>query len=170
MYILFYVFVTLAAMIYCAKAAQEMYQLFQVKRDSHYLKQLDELKENTYAEIEDTFDLWWLTAARDAVRTATRGLISEDALEAMPDSIVDTLINQRVNDYRRYALHLAMHARMDPQEKAFLNRLPKQSQVRKQMSDDRAEHERLLTEQRSVLLDAGVNIETLESQFRPTNS
>ena len=82
---------------------------------------------------------------------------------------LDSIVKLPVDHYRTAALHLAVHVNMGPKEKALLARLPKLWGIHQIACQQFEEHQAALTEERSALLSAGINIDKLEAYFLPSS-
>lgn len=167
--VLFYFFATLAALICCAKIVEKIVSTLRTREVSRLYDSLEKFERNLRDAIEIYFDIWWVDGGEDPVRSSIIGRLPppEDVSELMPEGIVYSLVDDSLSVYRGYALHLATHIRMGAMQRTILDMVPKRNGVRRHLVDRLAPHERELAKQRETLLAAGLNMDSLERNFRP---
>lgn len=158
------IIVTLAATLYCATAVGRL-----VKRATHWyvangFKRIAKLHHDTYREIQTDFDFWW---NGEPVKVITESMRNRVVLPGAPEELQEMARQPFVEKCRESALHLAVHARMTAAERQMITKLPKLYGLREQMVENHDDHEESLNEERTLLLELGLNTEELEKHFAP---
>ncbi len=161
--------ITIATTIYCTEKFAAFAAAIVESRARKRVEPLRELHQQTYDEIRTEFDFWW---NGEPVQSTRNGVLNElpvpaDVLDQLPQGIRSMMVEQKVDQYRSEALHLAAHARMRSKEDALLAKLPSRGNLRATLLEQRREHEDELEQARTQLLGVGIDVEQLEKQFAP---
>lgn len=108
--------------------------------------ELDKIHETANNEVDPvSFDWYWNNVVGDVKqRVKTRHL-------RIPDEL------------RHMARHVAVHARIDGKDRAYIGRVSRKH--REVLTDAMDDHEQELDQQRATLTDYGINVAELEQHF-----
>lgn len=161
------VIVTIAALLYCVKEITRYIERHVEQAVAKQLQALNNLHGITASEILESFDFWWSGKPSKTVRSAILKKLPGGMLGQLPDDLRDAMVDEKLNQYKSAAHHLALHAHMNNAEWSLIGKLPKRHGIRENMLENREQHEEDLNEARQHLLEAGVDVDALEKHFTP---
>lgn len=158
-------FVLFAAMLYIGSKLTEMISGSVKVRVSGLLRNLSELHERAYSDIEGHFDMWWLSGPSLTVRNNAMRL-SPIPDESVPDELKSIFTEQVLQQCKADAFHLAAHANMGDRERIIFAKLPRiASGIRSEIELERRLHEHELESARRQLIEVGIDVDDLERIF-----
>lgn len=156
--------VTLAATLYVARQVRSMTLAVWEAYVDYRIEAISDLHAAAYEAIETDFDFWW---SDKPTKCITNRLLEGDVL---PDEVKESgdlydATRSILEDLQDKARHLAAHAYVGQVEHELIVSLPKFRGTRDTLLEQRKEHEAELDDERTLLIEAGLDVDELEARF-----